>query len=126
MKTVVVQKASINPDALDGALKAALGSVYHQFVGALGSITVTLTDEATAPQEEQTRQIVAAHDPAAKTDAQQAKNEKEILEAVGATVEKMLWALWRKVVEGKSDADSGVADLLASIAKIPKRIPPVE
>ncbi|MBL8162622.1 MAG: hypothetical protein JNJ61_11600 [Anaerolineae bacterium] len=77
MKDIVVERGSVNIEALDTDLRSALGS---QFVGVSAGpfgLRVHLADGATAAQETQAQQIVVAHDPARLTPKQQAEIDRK-------------------------------------------------
>lgn len=78
MNEVIVKKASINPEALDSALRLALGSAVSGFSYNNGQVTVHLADDATAQQITQVQQIVANHDPAVLTAAQQTEVNRQL------------------------------------------------
>ncbi len=71
MNDVVMQKASINPEALDSDLRAALGGAVNGVSYSTGQVTIHLDDAATPSQLQQAQQVVLNHDPALLTAAQQ-------------------------------------------------------
>jgi hypothetical protein len=72
MIDVTLPRASVNIDALDEQLRAALGGATSGFSIGRGEVTVHLSDTATPSQIEWARAIIASHDPAALTTSQQA------------------------------------------------------
>lgn len=74
-----IAKTAVNPDRLHADLKAALGEVCFGLSFARGSVVVHLDDRATPEQQAQARQIVAAHDPASLTPAQQTARDRDAL-----------------------------------------------
>lgn len=77
MNDVMVIKNPINAEALDAALRAALGNATTGVSTGNGQAVVHLTDSTTPAQEEQARQIVLAHDPALLTPRQQAEATRQ-------------------------------------------------
>ena len=72
MIDIIIARASVNVEALDEQLRAALGAVTSGFSLASGSVILHLADKATPAQIDQARAIVTGHDPAALTPSQQA------------------------------------------------------
>jgi hypothetical protein len=72
MNDIVVQKASINIEALDADLRAALGAAVSGISYGGGQVTVHMDDNATPTQVQQAQQIVGSHDANRLTAAQQA------------------------------------------------------
>jgi hypothetical protein len=61
MNDIVVQKASINIEALDADLRAALGAAVSGISYGGGQVTVHMDDNATPTQVQQAQQIVGSH-----------------------------------------------------------------
>jgi hypothetical protein len=72
MNDIVVQKASINPEALDADLRTALGAAVSGISYNGGKVVVHMDDSATPTQVQQAQQIVGSHDANRLTAAQQA------------------------------------------------------
>lgn len=77
MKDITVQKAAINPTALDAALRGALGAACSGLSFSRGTVTVHLAAEASRQQEAQAEAIVQAHDPDALTADQEADKTRD-------------------------------------------------
>ena len=77
MREINIDIASINIQALDGALRAALSDVFVGLSTGPSSVTVYLTDNASDEQEQQARDIVEGHDPMQLTPEQQAEIERQ-------------------------------------------------
>ena len=74
-----IERESVNPDALHAQLKAALGESCPGLSVGGGVVTIHLADETTAQQQAEARAIVAAHDPAVLTPAQQTARDRDAL-----------------------------------------------
>jgi hypothetical protein len=72
MNDIVVQKASINPEALDADLRTAFGAAVSGISYSGGKVVVHMDDTATPTQVQQAQQIVGSHDASRLTAAQQA------------------------------------------------------
>lgn len=68
---------AINPELLDNELRAALPGVYVSLLGHPGEFWVVLSPTATEAQQAQVTALVAAHDPNALSDRQQAAAERD-------------------------------------------------
>jgi hypothetical protein len=55
MKSVIVERGAVNVEALDAALRAALGAATTGYSISGGNVIVHLLDSATAQQENQAR-----------------------------------------------------------------------
>jgi hypothetical protein len=66
----------VNPPALDAALRAALGDRITGLSTGRGVVHVHFVGPATADEQARAREIIAAHDPDALTDAQRAAAER--------------------------------------------------
>jgi hypothetical protein len=77
MKDVTIERSTVNIEALDAELRAALGAATTGFTAGGGKIVVHLLDSATPQQENLARQIVLAHDPARLTPQQQQEAERK-------------------------------------------------
>ena len=86
------------------------------------SITATIDGEERSipadPRNRHYRELLKQGPPAAYVAPVKTVDEqrREDLEAAGVTTEKMVEALWAKVVDGKPDAVSGVAEIKAALA----------
>lgn len=76
MHNITIEPRNVNPEALDGELRAALGEVYAGLSTGPYGICIHLADEASPAQEQQAKQIVASHDPARLTAGQQAELDR--------------------------------------------------
>ncbi len=72
MKDIIIERSTVNIEALDADLRAALGAATSGFTLGGGKVVVHLVDTATPQQEDQARQIVLNHDPTRLTPEQQA------------------------------------------------------
>lgn len=72
MIDIIMQRTSVNIEALDSQLRAALGAVTSGVSAGAGGVIVHLAETATPAQIEAARAIILAHDPAALSPAQQA------------------------------------------------------
>ncbi len=77
MKDIAIERSTVNIDALDAELRAALGAATTGFTIGGGRVTVHLLDSAIPAQETLARQIVAAHDSARLTQQQQLEAERK-------------------------------------------------
>jgi hypothetical protein len=77
MINLQIEKATINPEALDGDLKAALGEACFGVSAADGIVTVHLAADATPQQQAQAESIVEAHDAGVLTPEQTARQARE-------------------------------------------------
>jgi hypothetical protein len=71
MNDIIISRDTVNLEALDADLRAALGDGVSGVSFARGVVTVHLTDKAAADASDTARQIVINHDPAHLTLAQQ-------------------------------------------------------
>jgi hypothetical protein len=76
MKTLVIDRAAVNIDALDADLRTALGGATSGLSFHAGQVTVYLSDDASDAQVSQARALVQAHDPSKPTPAQQATSNR--------------------------------------------------
>jgi hypothetical protein len=72
MIEVIIQRAAVNIEALDTALRAALGNVATGISVGGGQVKLHLTDDATPAQVDTARALAVAHVPTDLTPAQQA------------------------------------------------------
>ena len=77
MSDIVIAKSNINMEALDAALRTALAEAVSGVSFRDGQVVVHMEDDATPTQVQQARQIVADHNPAALTPAQQAAADRQ-------------------------------------------------
>jgi hypothetical protein len=99
-------------DALDKALRQALGDKTTGMSTGHSGITVHLTDKATADDDNTARQIVLTHDFNKRTIEQESQLErKRLLEVERA-----------KVADSKATKDEVIAYLLLEIANLRERI----
>jgi hypothetical protein len=71
MIEVTVQRTSVNIEALDAQLRAALGHLTSGVSVSAGQVIVHLAETATPAHIETARAVAVAHDPAVLTPAQQ-------------------------------------------------------
>ena len=73
MIEVSIQRGSVNVEALDAELRAALGGITSGLSLTPGQVIVHLVDKATPADIETARAVVLAHDPSVLTPEQQAE-----------------------------------------------------
>jgi len=76
MNNIIIERSTINAEALDSDLRAALGAAITGVSIANGKLVIHLNDSATPQQEIQARQIVQNHNPAQLAPAQQAEAQR--------------------------------------------------
>jgi hypothetical protein len=79
MQEITINRTSINVQALDDALRTALGATTIGVSTRPGQVTVHLLDTATPQQLDQVRAILQAHDPAQLTAVQQRRLDRAAL-----------------------------------------------
>lgn len=77
MREIQVQRESVNVEALDAALRAALGDVVFGISAGPEGVVAHLADSATAEQSAQARMLIEQHDPTLLTPEQQIKLERQ-------------------------------------------------
>jgi hypothetical protein len=91
MQNIQISKSGVNTDALDAALRTALGEqVFGISIGPHGVI-VHLADDVTTAQIAQAEQIVIDHDPAIETSAQTTAKQRrdEFKKLAGKSLDKL-------------------------------------
>src|SRR5687768_9997837 len=78
MIEVVVERASVNIEALDADLRAALGDVSAGLSTNGEQVRVHLTDAATPEQQSLAASIIEGHDPSQRSASQQAEAQREL------------------------------------------------
>jgi hypothetical protein len=76
MQNITIEKALVNTEALDAALRTALGAAVSGISYTRSVVTVHLADDATPEQVNQASTIVLTHDPAQLTAEQQAELDR--------------------------------------------------
>jgi hypothetical protein len=77
MQTIAIAQNSVNSEALDSALRAALGAQAIGISTGPYGVAVHLSDQASQADIDQVQAIVAAHDPAVLTAEQQARIDQQ-------------------------------------------------
>jgi hypothetical protein len=90
MRDVVITKVNVNIEAVDAALRAALGATSSGVSASGDEVVVHLDDAATPTQIQQAQQIVASHDPQVLTPEQQAEaNRRQALKQAQQAAEAL-------------------------------------
>lgn len=77
MKTITIQRSSVNIEALDAALQAVFGNRMSGISTGKYGVQVHLADDATPQEISQAKSIVTNHDPSVLTPEQQAEAQRQ-------------------------------------------------
>ena len=85
MREIMIERSTVNIEALDATLRTALGQAISGVSSRAGQVIVHLSATVSQAQIDQARSIVIAHDPAQLTAEQQAEiDRRQALETARA------------------------------------------